>query len=318
MKEFTHPWLSFMAIKRLKDSIPNMSASNQPFAQSLVKWIMHYEDDIIQGAWYPDKVIKDMGNSHVLKMNPSTQAANQFKSLPATHLMYQHTVNSALKAESFAVDPNDNLPDRCESIAHSIVDNLKMQKWEKKGSPVAPASNHVALLFFMLSHYIADAHMPLHCDTRRFSSGPNVHALIEKKWDDLIKRHYRIDSTHKRYHYDSYGYPLRRTDRDAEYQGSYLKRVEDNLATRPFRIGYGSGNGNTWDFMSAVCQHSYLMAFTFFPRPHDHNTITASNWETLGGAMTFDTMSVAVLSDTIDSIARVWFRVWRRYRKWAE
>lgn len=226
--------------------------------------------------------------------------------------------NSPLKGDSFDINPHDNLPDRCESIAHSIVDNLKMQKWEKKGSPVTPTSNNVALLFFMLSHYIADAHMPLHCDSRSFSSGTNVHARIEKKWDDVIRRHFRIDSSHKRFLYDSNGFPLRRMDRDAEYQGSYLKQVENNLAARPFRIGYGSGNGNTWDFMSAICQYSYLMAYTFIPSQHNHNTVTAGNWETLGGALAFDIMSVAVLSDTIDSISRVWFRIWRRYRKWAE
>lgn len=318
MKQYSHAWLAFMATKRLRDAIPSLSASNQPYARSLVQWIMHYEDDIIQGAWYPDKIIKDMGNSHVLKMSLSTQATNQFKVLPSTHLLYQHTMNSPLKQQSFDIDPNDNLPDRCESITHSVVDNLKMQKSEKKGSPVAPTSNHIAQLLFMLSHYIADAHMPLHCDSRSFSSGANVHAKIEKKWDDLIKRHFKIDSSHKRFLYDPQGFPLRRIDRDAEYQSSYLKQVEDNLASRGFLIGYGNGNSNTWDFMSAVCQYSYLMAYSFFPSQYDHHDVNTNNWQTLGGNMTFEIMSVAALSDAIDSISRVWFRIWRRYRRWAE
>ena len=30
------------------------------------------------------------------------------------------------------------------------------------------SARHVALTFFMLSHYICDCHMPLHCDLRDF------------------------------------------------------------------------------------------------------------------------------------------------------
>jgi hypothetical protein len=317
MKQYTHAWIAFMAVKRLKKAIPNLSAANKPHVKSLVRWIMHYEDDIIQGAWYPDAIIKDMANSHVLKLTPSTQATNQFDTLPTTHMVYQETSNSPLSNSSFEyADPNDNLPDRCESIAHSIVDNLKMQKSEVKGSPVPPTNNHIALRFFMLSHYIADAHMPLHCDSRRFSSGSNIHAKIEGRWDDLIRSHYEIDTSQDRFFYDSAGFPLRDMTNDAQYQTCYLKDVEDEIINRSFRIGYGTDRDRTWDFMRAICQHSYLMAYLFIPSQYDHNNIPADNWDGLG-TISFDDMSVAVLSDAIESIAHVWFRIWRRYREWA-
>ena len=38
-----------------------------------------------------------------------------------------------------------------------MIDNLKMQETELKGSPISPTDNHVAVLLFMLSHYVADA-----------------------------------------------------------------------------------------------------------------------------------------------------------------
>ncbi len=318
MKKYSHAWLAFMAIKRIKDKESTVSASNQAHLKSLAQWLMHNEDNIIQGAWYPDAVIKDMASSHVYKMTPSTTATNQYRDLPNTHLMYQYLRNSPLKRQSFEIDPNNNLTYRCEALAHSVIDNMKMLKTEDRGSAVAPTSNHVALIFFILSHYIADAHMPLHCDRRRFSSGSNIHAEIEKDWDDMIRRHYEIDNSHSRFLYDPHGYPLRREGRDAEYQTSYLKEVEDKLENRPFRIDYGGENGNTWDFADAICQYSYLMAYTFFPDNYDHNNVTTANWKTLGGTMTFEKMSVAVLSDAIESIAHVWFRVWRRYREWVE
>ena len=88
------------------------------------------------------------------------------------------------------VDPKDNLPDRCESITESVVDHLKIQESEEKGSAVSPTDNQVALLLFMLSHYIADAHMPLHCDGRQFSEGKDIHAQMEKEWEDEVKNYY--------------------------------------------------------------------------------------------------------------------------------
>ena len=317
MKQYTHAWLAFTAVKRLKHVAPQLTAKNKTVTKNLVRFIMHHEDDIIQGAWYPDAVIKDMGNSHVLKITPSTQATNQFKKLPTTHLVYNHTRNSQLKNQSFAIEKNDNLPDRCESIIHSIIDNAKMQKNEDKGSPVSPTNNHIALRFFMLSHYFADAHVPFHCDSRKFSSGANIHAKMEKKWDVLIKFHYAIDSNNKRFLYDRYGFPLRRMNRDAQYQSSYLKRIEDELNGRRFRVSYGTSKDNTWDFASAICQHSYLMSYEFIPGNYNHRNVTANNWDSIG-SISFDDLSVAVLSDAIDSISRVWFRAWRRYMKWAK
>ena len=131
-----------------------------------------------------------MASSHVLKHTPDGNSKNKFKSLPNTYLNYKFGKSSPLKKKSFVVDKDNNLPDRCESITHSIIDNLKMQEKELKGSPVAPTDNHVAILMFMLSHYVADAHVPFHCDSRRFSEGSNLHGYVEAQWDDEIKKYY--------------------------------------------------------------------------------------------------------------------------------
>jgi hypothetical protein len=315
MKQYTHAWLAFMAVKRLKEA--KLKDKNKKVAQHLVDWIMHNEDDIIQGSWYPDDVIKDMATSHVLKITPSGRAKNKFKKLPKTHLVYKLMKKSQLKKKSFVIEKDDNLPDRCESITHSIVDNAKMQRREKKGSPVAPTNNHNALRFFMLSHYIADAHVPFHCDSRRFSEKPNIHAKMETKWDSMIKSYYEIDKKHKRFLYDRHGFPLRNKKKEARYEGCYLKRIEDELSKRAFQIGYGTDRDNTWEFMSAICQYSYLLSYEFIPSKYDHKNVPKDKWDSLG-SITFDDLSFAVLSDAIDSISRVWFRAWRKYMEWAK
>lgn len=313
MKKYTHAWLAFMAIKRLEDV--KLSATNRKYADSLIKWFMCNRDDVMQGAWYPDAVIMDMASSHVLKLTPSTDAKNKFKKLPATYLNYKYGKTSPLKQQSFIVDENDNLPDRCESIAHSVIDHLKMQESEAKGSPVSPTDNQIALLLFMLSHYIADAHMPFHCDNRRFSEGIDLHADMEGEWEDAIMDCYPPDTSNERFYYDKLGYPFKNPNSSPGHQ-SFLDKVDNELSGRKFYISWGADNNNLWDFMSALCQYSYLLSYRFIPQGYDHTNITAQNWKQPLGSISFEDLGVASLSDAIDSIARAWFRVWRKYKKW--
>jgi len=204
MKKYTHAWLAFMAIKRLKKAV--LTENDKKAAESLIKWFMNNRDSVIKGSWYPDAIIKDMATSHVLKykpVNPIAQA--KFKILPEEYHLYKIGKECNLFNKSFTIEKG-NLPDRCESLAHSIIDNLKMQENEEKGSSISPTDNHVATIFFMLSHYIADGHMPLHCDVRGFSEGKNIHAQIEKEWDEKVQAFYSIDFDNERFFYDKDGF----------------------------------------------------------------------------------------------------------------
>jgi hypothetical protein len=315
MKQYTHAWIAFMAIKRLEEA--KLSKKDRPYADNLIEWFRRNRDGVIQGAWYPDMVIKDMANSHVLKFAPGGTEKG-FRRLPTTYQSYKYGKKSPLIRQTFkVVDKSDNLPDRCESIAQSVVDHLKIQESEEKGSAVSPTDNQVALLLFMLSHYIADAHMPFHCDGRQFSKGAKIHAHMEGEWDEAIRRYYEIDKKNGRFIYNTKGYPLLVKDSGGEqqYKLSFLKKVDDELGKRKFSVSFGSQNKNIWDFMNAVCQHSYLLSYSFIPKEYDHKRVTLANWQTLG-SIPFTDLSVAVFSDAIDSIARIWLRLWRRYEKW--
>jgi hypothetical protein len=315
MKQYTHAWLAFMAIKRLQDTSTSISDPDHEYADRLINWFKSHKDCVVQGAWYPDEVIKDMATSHVFKLTPSSDPNVKFTILPNTYINYKYGKNSPVRNMSFTIDKTTNLPDRCDAIAHSVVDQLKLQEHEEKGSPVSPSDNQIALILFMLSHYAADAHMPLHCDSRQFSEGINLHGYIEDKWEKMIELHYRIDRDNERFFYDPDGYPLRDMSHDQEYQSSPLKKVSEALDGREFLISWGRDNQNVWDFMSAICEHSYLLSYCFLPPEYNHTNVTPENWQSLS-PMPFEDYSVAVLSDAIDSIARIWLRVWRRYMIW--
>jgi hypothetical protein len=190
-----------------------------------------------------------------------------------------------------------------------------MQESEGKGSPISPTDNHVATLFFMLSHYVADAHVPFHCDSRRFSEGDNIHGKLEKEWDDAIKNYYLLDRANDRFFYNPEGYPLLAKGKEQQYRDSFLKKVEDHLSIRKFQITWGPGNSNVWDFISAICQYSYLLSYMFISEGNDHTNVTSRNWKSLG-RIGLEDISVSVFSDAIDSIAKIYFKLWRKYKKW--
>ena len=104
-----------------------------------------------------------------------------------------------------------------------------------------------------------------------------------------------------------------------EYDQSYLKTMEDNLNQRRFVLDWGKRNGSALEYMDAVCQYSYLLSYSFIPEPYNEMNVTSDNWLTLAGqAPSFEVLSVVVLIDAIDSIARAWFHVWRRCVQWLD
>lgn len=317
MKKYTHAWLAFMAMKRLEFADYSQATTEkklprlQADAKQLVRWFKNYRDYVIEGAWYPDLVFKDMGTSHIIKYVPDPESSDKgFKKLPETIVMYKQRNESPLYGKPFTIK-DGNLADRCEAICHDIVDNLKMLKTEDKGCPISPTNNHIAMRFFILSHYISDCHMPLHCDARSFSSGKNVHGMIEERWEKAIKKSYRIDKDNERYYYDPEGYPLKEKPTDL------MLEVEEEAISRPYIHTWGTKNKNCWDYMSAISEYSYLKSYRMIPEGYDDKNLTPEVFDTLEGGLNFDRYSKEILSDAIDSIARVWLHVWARYREWA-
>ena len=295
-----------MALKRLQYA--DIPKENKDDAKSLVKWFHDFRDFTIVGSWYPDEVFKDMTPSHIIKYVPAGEGEVKFKSLPKTMEMFGEGKKSPLYGKPFTITMG-NCADRCESISHSIVDNFKILQSEDRGCPISTSSNHIAMRFFILSHYIADCHMPLHCDNRQFSGGQDLHGYIEGIWDKEIRKSYQIDIANNRFFYAPDGYPL-----EAKIT-PLVKAVEEDIVKREFLYAWGPGNKSTWDYMSAVSQYSYLMAYKMLPKSMNEKTTTAQYKasEAFGNLEEYSRM---VFCDAIDSIARVRVHAWDSDRDW--
>lgn len=77
-----------------------------------------------------------------------------------------------------------------EEIKNHIIKSDGMRFINNKYSffPMFFNDEQIVLALFALSHYLADAHMPLHRDLRNFSSKAcgDVHGRIEEEWENWI------------------------------------------------------------------------------------------------------------------------------------
>ncbi len=316
MKQYTHAWLAMLAIKRLeKVEIPemmNIKGEPTPMARDaklLVRLFKSYRDFVVKGAWYPDHVLSDNAGdySHSLKHTPFLAGEKPtFKRLPDTMEVYK-----LMKAKSPIYKNKEpfiiclgNLQDRCDAMAHTIVDNFKIQYTEEKGNPILPSSTHMALRYFMFSHYIADCHMPLHCDARSLGG---IHGAIESEWERQIKNSYEIDKDNERFFYDPEGYPL------AKKMTPMIQKVEEKIVSRPFDYSWGSASG-TREYMEAVAQYSYMLAREMVPE--SVGDVTIGQYKKSEAYKNFEEYSAMLMADAVDSIARSWLHVWVRYRNW--
>lgn len=337
MKKFTHALIACKAVERLYLAKDRMPAENQRFADFLFDFFMKHKQDVIQGAWYPDKIFADMSTSHVYKYKPvkaavealaaeaaslgtiaNTPLPSIFRTLPGTSLQFAIGKKSSLYLHSipYVINPNDNLPERCDAISHSVVDNLRVRHAEAPDSPVTVSDKHIALVLFILSHYVADAHMPLHCDDRKAEFlGFDIHDAAEECWNKEVIRYYKVVD-HETFEFDqTTGFP--RLYADGSYPNSILKAVEDKLANRAFPIGYGTGNDNVREYIQAISQYSYLNAYTWLPYGVKRAELDRETLQTASG-MSFREMSVAALADAIDAVARVWLHDLRRFLCWTD
>ena len=338
MKHYTHGWLAMMAMKRIE--FAKVPESKKDDAKALITWFKNYRDLVLQGAWYPDTVFKDMSGSHIAKYypvaafkssqngggidselvdevgdidseesNPKIKIWEEFKKMPKTLLMYKERKKSDKLGQPYIQFKRHNLCDRCESFTESLIDSFKILTSENVGSPVVPNNNHIAMRFFILSHYIADGHMPLHCDARPLK---DVHTFIEQQWEDQIENSYEIDGDNDRFFYEADGYP-----RLSQLPTPLVQYVEEELRKRQFVWGWGDDNNNTWDYMSGITQYSYLMAYRLVPDDHDPKDITSAMYqESEVFKEHFEEYSRIILGDAVESIAKIWLHAWCRYREW--
>lgn len=331
MKTVAHAWVGLMALQRLKSLRDKFDPYYKKQVDAFLRFFDRHKDAFVQGAWFPDSVISDnLAGGHTYKLGApkkksEEEKAVEIKNRTPGHLSCQGLVSEKSRfSEKLYNNYSYTLPDRCEALSHSIRDMVLIQKKESKGSDIMFNDDQITLYFLMLSHYIADAHVPPHCDSRDFYTPSTIHPDMESWWDKEIMKYYAFDKKRKVFDYDINGAVELKEDAKESFKTSFLCEALKILDSRKWdpkdKNVLGKGNAKIYDYLKAICLVSYLVDTEFIPL-----SMPASQYNKLRildedqpyfGRL--KQISPHVFADAIDSIALVWILTWDKYNKLQE
>jgi len=325
-----HAWVGLMALQRLKSLRGKFDSYYGKQVDAFLRFFDKHKDAFVQGAWFPDSVISDnLAGGHTYKLGvPKNKSEEEkavvIKNRTPGYLSCQTLIKDKSRlSEKLYNDYSYTLPDRCEALSHSIRDMILIQRKEPKGSDIMFNDDQITLYFLMLSHYIADAHVPPHCDSRDFYTPSTIHPDMESWWDKEILKYYAFDKERKVFDYDINGAVELKEDAKKLFETSFLCEALKILNSRAWspkdKEILGEGNVKIYDYLKAVCFVSYLVSTEFIPL-----SMPASQYnklKILEDRQYFDRLkqiSSHIFADAIDSIALVWILTWDKYNKLQE
>lgn len=203
MKHNTHIYLAKKAIEFLYDACNNLYSSEQkPIkgksktdirreAKTLQRLLNYHEEDVIEASWAPDDIICDKSIYHTFKLFTEADFSDAKSFGLETHILNGK--------EYYRTKQGGGLPYKIDHLAKIISDLMKLRKYND-----AYSMKGIMYLMIMLSHYIVDAHVPMHCDLRDDSPksytpiGDNYyddkyHGKLEKAWD-VVTTEYAVST----------------------------------------------------------------------------------------------------------------------------
>lgn len=259
--------------------------------------------------------------------------------------------SNKLNCPYWVTEKSGHLPDRVIALNHSIIDMLKMgdfpisfylketkseayqkQLMEQKVKSLSLSPNfsarQIALTFFIVSHYICDAHMPLHCDLRDMKAKVVGGNLTERRLPDAlhpgIEAFWEKSMPNKRYltiH--------RYTEKSIEKIVTHLPKdslIEIEKEGSPYAINTELYRSlpNEWDEMKNICRVSYAVSREWIPQTFDEiecilgekkceEDAPKLKYEDIIKIISedkFKDVTNRIFHDAIESVARLWYRAW--------
>ncbi len=197
MKHNTHIYLAAKGIEFLYEGLGNLryATSNRRASSSirtkrrregkiLQRMLINYQDAISEATWAPDDILNDKSQYHTFKLFTDRDFPN---SSSFAKVVYE--------GGYYRTSGSGGLPYKVDHLARVISDMDKLRKYNDRCS-----MNQIMYQFLMISHYIVDAHVPMHCDLRDDPPSAHdaikprngkyysdaLHGKIEQVWEDAV------------------------------------------------------------------------------------------------------------------------------------
>lgn len=332
MKQRTHTWLAIRAIALLEDA---------DIAPDLVRLLKPHVKSTAIGSWIPDLADSKKGSgdidNHVFKMKPYDgpgkerfikDRQNTLRALGAARLMSQFIkdwgagLNDDWWDTGYKADPapGEHLANRAMALTTTLIDQLILG--DSRVAALVPGTvrfahnldpnartreEEIATYFFMLSHFVADACQPLHCDARTMAGYSNgVHKELEAHWNKPVGTYFEKK---KLFETTDTPYKILQKARsvDQNIGIEFTNEVPDIIAS------------DTWLEILSVCRASFVIS-SILVSPEEipygsrrHTTYDAVFKGPGVDPQLLDDLDKTVLHDAVLNIAMVWKEVWKKF-----
>jgi hypothetical protein len=334
MNQRTHAWIAIRAIKLLEDE-------NE--TKRLVGLLKPFTQEAAIGAWIPDKRDAKLGGAntqnHIFKIGVYNNGHNSrfivsrdelTDSLGAERLVTgfinknmdildDNWWNQAYKADPPA---GKHLANRAMALTINNIDMLIL------GNPAVQAlvpgrvgfirkvheatrcsEGQAALFFFMLSHFIADALMPCHCDERDLSDyAKGLHMEWERDWSKKVGTYFD-EKKLARDTVNDEDILTKAAEIDDEFGINFQDQVPDMKSD------------DVWEEIVMVCRASFALASIVAPPdhyPYKPAPQIMAPFETLfkqdqNGEDLLNEINRVIMHDAVLNVAIIWKHIWSKF-----
>ena len=310
MKHYTHIYLAAKAIDLLYQCVDNYYDASGNLIKGSKKSkkrkdcakqqriFKYYEDMTYEASWAPDDILKDNAPNHIFKLFTDEEFPNhELGARPSFN-------GNGVKFYNF----NGALPYRVDHLAKVIVDLSKLRDFNDQFT-----LKQIVYLYLLLSHYIADAYVPMHCDLRDDPpSGRNnypskssksgkpqgkymkssAHGYVEGLWEgaalEIIKQEGMLDVSR-----------IHKGNPEPELVGKTKIGLSDCAKDCEIKVVEIPSNG-LMDYMIDVCIESKKRGQRLFPVIDPENMNEAI----------FNDISREIFTGCVSSLLSVWRHIW--------
>lgn len=303
MKHNTHIYLAAKGIEFLYEGLDNLryATTNRRAVSAtrskrrregkvLQRMLMHYQDAISEASWAPDDILSDKSQYHTFKLFTDRDFPDSSAFAKEIH-----------GGQYYRASGGGGLPYKVDHLARVISDMNKLRRYNDRCS-----MNQIMYQFLLISHYIVDAHVPMHCDLRddppsaRDTTKPRngnyysdaLHSEIEQIWEDAVKPVAIDEEIIKAKRKDD--------DRPAP---SLSQQVQFNVTNDDHCdeiIPYVIPDNNLMQYMIDLCIQTKERALQLFPIDDPFN------WN----QQIFPAMTREIFARTIGNLITVWIWIW--------
>jgi len=303
MKHNSHIYVAYKAIEFMYEGLYNLyyTSGNKVTGKKrtnlrregkiLERLMQFHKERVLEASWAPDDILNDKIEYHTFKLFTDRDFADAAEYATET---YERNGNSYYRARGCG-----GLAFKIDHLGKIINDIIKLRNYNDSYS-----MEHIMFMFLLLSHYVVDAHVPMHCDIRDdkptekkpkegiYYEEYDWHPKLEEEWEKACTYRGVIENVPGMENTDKYG---KKNDL-AEYVEFNVNSTADRKAIKTYVYDRRNLMEHAIDICIKSKERSLLLFDIADPGDYDKEL--------------FKTMTREIVADAIGCLISIWVCMW--------